>query len=524
MGRRELSPEAGEKFDLRPDTEPDLTALLDVKGVHEIRGAGVHRLTATYYDTADLALLRHGATLRRRTGGTDPGWQVTLPTTGGQLEAHRPAGRSNAGLPAELGALVRAMLRGQQPQRVVQLRTTRQVSELVDRDGGVLAEVADDTVTAQIFTAATQVFGQPASTTSWREIEVELVEGRPKLLAAVGSRLRRDGATPSAFDSELARALDGHQPTAPVPNGHLARRRRAGSVVLTQLRIQRDELVACDPKVRLDLTDSVHRMRVATRRLRSALASFRPLFAPDTTTALRTELAWLACVLGAARDAEVLRDLLDAELAAVPAPLVHGPIAERLRSELDDAYRRAHAVAVTELNGTRYLDLLTALDTFIADPPLTSRAHLPARDVLPGLVARTTRRVNRELRAAMAEPELEQRELRSHEVRKAAKRARYAAEAVTATFGNRARALARQMRQVQETLGSHQDSLLAREWLLAAADRAHAAGEPTFTHGFLYARQAGGDGDTDANLATAAALLAAPGPAWQPRAARRQGR
>lgn len=506
MGRRELSPEVEKTFDLRPDTEPDLAALLDVNDVREIRDAGVHRLTTTYYDTADLTLLRHGVTLWRRTGDTDPGWHLTLPTTGGRLEAHRPAGRSNAGPPAELGALVRAMLRGQKPQRVVQLRTTRQVTELVDPDGQILAEVADDTVAAQVF--------HPASTASWRQIEVELVEGGPKLLAAVGRRLRRAGATPSAFDSKLARALDGHQPATPVPNGHLARRRRAGSVVLTQLRIQRDELVGCDPRVRLDRADSVHRMRVATRRLRSALASFRPLFAADTTTALRSELAWLASVLGAARDAEVLRDLLDAELAAVPAPLVQGPIAERLRTELDGAYRRAHAAAVTELDGARYLDLLTALDLFLTDPPFTAQAQQPARDVLPGLVARTTRRVHRELREAMAEPELVQRELRSHDVRKAAKRARYAAESVIATFGNRARALARQMRQVQETLGSHQDSLLAREWLLTAAAQAQAAGEPTFTHGILYAQQADGDGDTDTNLATVAALLTAPDTAW----------
>jgi hypothetical protein len=92
-------------------------------------------------------------------------------------------------------------------------------------------------------------------------------------------------------------------------------------------------------------------------------------------------------------------------------------------------------------------------------------------------------------------------------VRLDVERARYAAEAVDTLFGPRARTLAKRMRGVQETLGSYQDSLLARGWLLAAAARAQAADEPTFTYGLLHAWQAQGDGDTDANLAAAARLV-----------------
>ena len=60
--------------------------------------------------------------------------------------------------------------------------------------------------------------------------------------------------------------------------------------------------------MRLDAPDAVHKMRVATRRLRSALTTFKPLFDADVVRPLGGELKWLAGELGAARDAEVMRD------------------------------------------------------------------------------------------------------------------------------------------------------------------------------------------------------------------------
>jgi CHAD domain-containing protein len=516
MGRSGAHLEVEAKSDLESVVvAPDLGVLADIKGVAEIRPGGTQRLTATYYDSPGLDLLAHRITLRRRTGGSDPGWHLKLPAGQARQEIHRPPGRSGSPVPADLAALVRAFLRDTTVRPVVTLRTVRTLTRLIDAQGRVLAEVADDAVTAN-------VHGQESST-SWREIEVELVDGPPRLLAAVTKRLRGQGAVPAVYPSKLARALAGHLPVAAVPNGHRAARRaaRAGEVVLAHLRAQRDQLLALDPQVRLDSRDSVHQMRVVTRRLRSALATFGPLYAADTTTALRTELAWLADVLGVARDAEVLGDLMAGEIAALPEPLVHGPVAERITTGLDKAYRQAHAKVVTELDGPRYLALLNALDDFVADPPFTRPAHRPAKRELPVLVRRAVRRVTRALAAARAQADLEQRELLSHEVRKAAKRARYAADALQPFVGADARALAKAMRRVQETLGSHQDSLMARDWLLTSAKHAHEVGEPTFTYGLLYDRQSHGHGDTDVNLATAATRLAPVTRIWPAEGARR---
>jgi CHAD domain-containing protein len=82
------------------------------------------------------------------------------------------------------------------------------------------------------------------------------------------------------------------------------------------------------------------------------------------------------------------------------------------------------------------------------------------------------------------------RALRLHDVRKAAKRARYAAESVVAVFGKPAVRLATRMEKLQETLGEHQDSVVARQVIRELAVAAAGAGENGFTFGLLYAREA----------------------------------
>ena len=75
----------------------------------------------------------------------------------------------------------------------------------------------------------------------------------------------------------------------------------------------------------------------------------------------------------------------------------------------------------------------------------------------------------------------------SHEVRKSAKRVRYAAESLDAVFGKRATKLAERMEALQEALGTHQDALVVQAVLVDLADGALAAGEDTFTYGRLHA-------------------------------------
>lgn len=225
---------------------------------------------------------------------------------------------------------------------------------------------------------------------------------------------------------------------------------------------QVDELRARDPGARLDSPDAVHRMRVASRRLRSSLATFRPLFAGVQARHLRDELLWLGAVLGSVRDVEVMRDHLHGTASILP---VDADLAEALASldrELAERQKNAHEELVAALNSRRYRALMAALTAFVDDPPWIPKSAR-GYTTLPALVGRACARVDRAAKVAECVHDVGGQQL--HEVRKAAKRARYAAEVAAPSAGSAARRLAQRMEDLQEVLGRHQDSLMASELL-----------------------------------------------------------
>lgn len=472
--------EVERKFDVDADTPlPDLTGL--AAGVGE---ATTSELDATYFDTADLRLARHSVTLRRRTGGDDAGWHLKLPVGSDErTEVRRPLGRSTRTVPAALVKEVRALVRGSQLVPVARLRTVRVAHELLGDGGTALAAVADDTVRAERLT------GDAVEVSAWREVEVELLDGDRKLLAKVGGHLRKAGLRPSGSGSKLARVLG--TTTGPASLDGQRAMATVGDVLRAYLREQVDELLARDRGARVNEPDAVHKMRVAARRLRSALATYRPVLDRTRTDPIRDELKWLGQVLGKPRDAEVLHERLRTLVAELPGELVLGPVVRRIDLEMRDRHRSAHAAAVAELDGERYFRLLDALDALVDDPPLTVRADDPAVDQLSVSVRRATRRVDRAAQAVDEADSQQARDTHLHEVRKSAKRARYAAESAAPVIGAPAARLARRMEGVQEVLGEHQDSVTARSVLRELGVAAHLAGENGFTFGLLYGLELG---------------------------------
>jgi CHAD domain-containing protein len=483
---RDVHREVEVKLDAEPDFAlPDLAGL---PGVDRVESGGTEVLEAVYVDSADLRLTRGGTTLRRRTGGADAGWHLKLPEhgqfEGGRLEVRRALGRSVRTVPPALLGLSRVRLRGEPVAPVARIETGRTEHKLVAADGTVLALVADDAVTAE-------ALGEELTVSRWRELEVELVDGDGDLLEAAVSALRAAGARPATAPSKLRRALaarlaDGAGTPAMAPE-----RATIGQVAVEHLREQVGNLIAADPLVRIDAEDAVHQMRVSTRRLRSGLATFRPLFEPGSVEPLRAELKWLGEVLGRARDAEVLRQRLRADAGAQPPELVVGPVLRRIDVELRREHREAHRDVVVTLDGDRYLELVTALEAFVADPPLTDRAANAAKPEAATLVRRSYRRVKRAAAVVdadeSADGDVVGHDHPLHEVRKAAKRARYAAESVHPVVGKPAKQLAKALEAVQETLGDHQDSVVERVWLRDLGMRAHLAGENGWTFGRLHA-------------------------------------
>jgi CHAD domain-containing protein len=477
-----------------------------------------HQLVATYYDTADLRLAADRVALRRRSGGTDAGWHVKRYRAPDERdEVQLPLGRG-AAIPAAVSAEVRAVSRGETLRPTVRMTTQRTEWPLVGADGAVLALIADDEV-------ATELVADPAGGQRWRELEVELVDGDRKLLRRVDKRLRKAGAARSPDAAKLARALDDRWPASEPSAGPEG---SAAAVVGAYVRAQRDAIVGRDPQVRRNEKDAVHKMRVATRRLRSTLRTYRPLWDRAAADHLRAELKWLAGALGKVRDGEVLAARLDGQLAGLPPELRVGPVADRLTGGLRAQLLRDHRALVSVLNGRRYTALLDELDKLLAATP-TDRGLRPARTYVPHRVRRALGRVERLLDAADRAadratdhagpagagggqsgpplPGVMDRDTALHEVRKAAKQARYAAEAAAPVDAAGAAALAAALEDLQELLGEQHDSVVTRQRLREAGMQAYGAGENAFTYGLLHAAEEAAARDLETGLPAARAAL-----------------
>ncbi|MER5489964.1 CYTH and CHAD domain-containing protein [Streptomyces sp. NPDC002490] len=458
---------------------PDLTT---VRGVHAAVPRGTHDLDAVYYDTADQRLARHAVTLRRRTGGTDAGWHLKLPVTEDvRDEIHAPL---SPAVPRTLLALTRSRTRGAALVPVVRLRSARDLVHLLDADGTLLAEVSVDTVRADRLTDGD-------ATTGWTEIEVELAPDRdPALLDALDKRLRKAGLRRSASASKLARALAETAPhpppaTAP-PDPH---RGTAAEPVLAYLTAQRDALVLLDPAVRLGTHDSVHRMRVATRRARSTFRSYSRVLDRTATDHLAAELKWLAGELGVDRDAEVLTERLTGHFAELPRPHLVGPVRTRLRTWANARRGGSRRRLAALLNSRRYLALLDSLDALIARPPLRPAAAKDPAKAIHRAARKDFDRLADLIEEAFRQPAGPARDQALHEARKKAKRLRYAAEAALDTLGGPAKRAIRGAKDLQDLLGEHQDSYMTRLTLRELAAQAHAAGESSFTYGLVYGHE-----------------------------------
>ncbi|MFE0463861.1 CHAD domain-containing protein [Kitasatospora sp. NPDC058965] len=427
--------------------------------VDRVAGGGSSETVRVRWDTRDLRLLAHGGALEQ---GVDGGWTLTVP--GGVEHA---AGTAGAEPPAELVQRVRAYVGGRPLQPVLRLATRTERSLLLDRDGNTLAELDRGTTQAESLTGPGRIAG-------WSRTEVRLAAGRPRLLTALDQRLRAQGLT------EVPAARTGHAVAHP---------RSAGAALTRYLRDRSAELFALDGAVRREEADSVHRMRVCARRLRSALTGCRRWLREAETAPVAAELHWLGGVLGTARDAETMGERLSVE------PAVH--------DWFDDRYAEAYAMVRELLDSERYFALLEAVERLADRPPLRGRARRGRRE-LARLLRAERRRTGQRLLTALAMPAGAERDEALHAARKAAKRARYLAELAGA---DRA---ARQLRPVQEALGDYQDAVVARRLVLHLTDRARAAGQDTFGLGRLFAREE----------SAGAAALAAAGPAW--RTARRR--
>ena len=215
------------------------------------------------------------------------------------------------------------------------------------------------------------------------------------------------------------------------------------------------EIVENEPGTRLGKDpECLLRMRVATRRARSALRVAGTLVEEKWSTELRAELSWLGDVLGGVRDLDVLSAHLRSESetlepadAAALRPVFSSLSAER---------KKARATLTRALNGQRYASLLARLKEAATSPPLgNNRVALDAR------AAKEFDKLAKAMKHLGAEPTDEE----LHRARIRGKRARYAAEVAPRSpksFIEKAKAF-------QDAVGVHQDAVVAEEKLRVLA-------------------------------------------------------
>ncbi len=393
-------------------------------------------------------------------------------------------------VPEEIDALIRGVRRNQPVSPVGRIRTVRGTTRLRGVDGRELATIVRDEI--QLST-----LGESTSIENWSEVEVHPGVGTGhEFLRTLDERLRETGLTPAPHDAEAALARMLAEQTPPTAPRWTGKRGSAAVVLLAYLSEHVDRLAAREQDLRTDQPDAVHQMRIAARRIRSALRTYRPLVDSPRTDHLVMELQWLGRSLAGDRDAEVLEERITASLHELPPELLLGPVQAQVTRHFARRRAEARAAVIEVVDGERYGALRAALQRLLVDPPLTGDASRSAEKVLPAMAGRTARKLGRRMDAAVEAlaqggDDGTDADEAIHRARKTGKQVRYATEVVRpigGKVGEPANAFRKQLKELQDELGAHQDTVVSRQALRELGAQAGAENQNGFTFGLLHGR------------------------------------
>lgn len=421
---------------------------------------------SSYYDTDESDLRAHGIVLRRCDGDDDTGWQLSLPD-GDTEDMHWPL----SDVPPTQAAAVLAGVTGAKVlHNIGTIHTVRHRRRInAPNSDYLVAQIAEDEVRASTGDRLL----------AWRELGVQVDRDATRQTKELRRLLKKAGAKPTRYRSKLAH-LSGDSPECSGPRSPAAR------AMTSYLNSQIDAVISGDIALRRG-QDPIHDTRVALRRLRSTLRVFTSVLDADDAGALEGELKWFAGLLGEVRDCQVQQGRFSDALDELPAVLVLGPVQARIRASLQEIELPARRDVDTAMSSPRYLEMLAQLRRWRTDPPFSPDLTEKA---LRRRVRKAGRKADRKLAGALEAHGSGRGEL-LHGARKAAKRARYAAELqAELPRAKGAKATITRYKKIQSVLGDHQDTVVARGVLrrLGAA-AGSTAGENGFTFGMLYARE-----------------------------------
>ena len=216
-------------------------------------------------------------------------------------------------------------------------------------------------------------------------------------------------------------------------------------------------------------TEQIHQSRVALRRIRSNLRTFRLVLDPAWGTSLRAELAWYGNRLGQIRDLHIMRDIIT---VTGPEVIGAGQVA-RLESELTARTAAALADIAAERGKPRRFQLTEQMMVLWDGPAFKPKASKPAAEVLPPMLKRAWHDLRGAARTARKDPS----DIHLHKLRIRLKDLRYGCETVALVEGGPARKTAKAAESLQSKLGDLHDACYAIAWFeVLAGERPDLAG------------------------------------------------
>ena len=213
--------------------------------------------------------------------------------------------------------------------------------------------------------------------------------------------------------------------------------------------------------------EPVHQVRVAARRLRSAVRLFSPYISSLRPKVMEARLKWLGKQAGAVRDLDVLDRLLQKRAARLDPVMLKDlePLFEQLRLRRAEASSRL----ARSLASSRYKSLVARLSEPIA---ITTRGDDAFGAVAGDLFAPMLQAVMRAGEKIHDDPNPEQ----LHRLRKRAKASRYALEMMLGLDKKHVTSILKELEKLQDLMGGYNDAIMAAGWIREfATSRVHPA-------------------------------------------------
>jgi inorganic triphosphatase YgiF len=417
-------------------------------------------IVTTYFDTPRHDLARRGLSLRVRRAGKERIQAVKADGDGGAAMARGewewPVAQETPDLGLVAGtpvaeALASEIDRSLEPVVVTDIVRTKRI---VEWDGAVI-EAALDAGSIEAGDSSEPI----------HELELELRKGAPGALFRLALALH--AATPLSVEVESKaargyRLKDGSPPQAEKPKPSILDPKvRATDGLnhviagaLGHLLLNRAAALAGD-------REGIHQVRVAIRRVRSALMLFEPRLEPHALSLFQDELKRLGRAIGEARDWDVFcADILPAAFDGTE----NTQLGELIRDAAEARRHEADAACTREIRSPSFTALILGLAawteagreqrTLLGDRRLDRRLSR----IAPALVDRLSSKVQKRGRALGpgASPET------LHPLRKSAKKLRYAVEFLASLYPKKdAKRFVKRLKALQKSLGVINDGATA---------------------------------------------------------------